>query len=244
MFNRSLVLIEKGIKPVWVFDGLPPNLKKNELTRRRKVKQDAREKFSEAKEVGDMTNALKQHQRQVKMTNQTVDDAMTMLTLMGLPVIKASSEAEAQCVDLLKKGLVQAVASEDMDCLTFGCKLLLKGFKSRNEGIVEIDLERVLKNLELTMEQFVDFCILCGCDYCKSIKNLGPVRALKYIKEYKTIEKVLVALDLENKNPKSKLKFVIPTGDDFLYEQARELFNKPDVLSHINKVMIRKYKLI
>lgn len=229
-------MTEQGIRPVWVFDGLPPNLKRKELSRRKKLKQEAKEKLAEAKETGTVEQQLKQHQRQVKMSSKTIDDAMKMLSLMGFPVIKASAEAESQCVELLRKGLVDAVASEDMDCLTFGCSMLLRGVKSKDRKIVEIQLSKVLEELKLTMDQFIDFCILCGCDYCDSIKNMGPVRALKYIKEYKTIEKVLEALKKENETEKSKVKFGIPSGDAFLFEQARELFKSPDVLKEIPKV--------
>lgn len=52
---------------------------------------------------------------------------MEVLKLMGIPVYKAVSEAEAECVNMLKKGIVDCVGSDDMDCLTFGCKTLVKG---------------------------------------------------------------------------------------------------------------------
>jgi len=41
IFNRTILLIENGIKPVWVFDGKPPTKKNGELLRRRKIKQEA-----------------------------------------------------------------------------------------------------------------------------------------------------------------------------------------------------------
>lgn len=233
------MLIEQGIRPVWVFDGIPPGLKRKELSRRKKMKSEAKEKLAEAKETGNVEQQLKQQKRQVSMNSQIVDDAMKMLSLMGFPVIKASCEAEAQCVDLLNRKIVDAVASEDMDCLTFGCSMLLRGFKSKDKQIAEIDLKKALSSLELTMDQFVDFCILCGCDYCDSIKHMGPVKALKYIKEYKTIERVLEALHKDNEKPKTKLKFGIPTGDSFLFEQARQLFKKPDVLGPENIPEVR-----
>ena len=193
--------------------------------------------MAEAKETGDIERQLKEHKRQVKLSSAIVDDAMKMLSLMGFPVIKAAAEAEAQCVEMLKQGLVHAVASEDMDCLTFGCSLLLRGLKSKDRKIAEVDLKKVLTGLELTMEQFIDFCILCGCDYCDSIKNMGPVKALKYIKEHKTIEKVLEVLEKENTEGKGKLKFIIPKGENFLFEEARLLFKKPEILSEIPKVV-------
>lgn len=229
LFNRAITLIGQGIRPVWVFDGLPPNLKRRELTRRKKLKQEAHEKLTEAKETGDVQEQLKQQKRQVKMSSQVAEDAMKMLRLMGFPVLKAKAEAEAQCVALLAQKVVDAVASEDMDCLTFGCSMLLRGFKSSDRQIVEIDLQKVLAGLGLTMDQFVDFCILCGCDYCDSVKHMGPVKALKFIKEHKSIEGVLAALERENKAGKGKLKFGIPKGDAFLFEEARELFKRPEV---------------
>ena len=216
-------------------------MKRKELTRRKKIKQEAKENLAEAKETGDINRQLKEHKRTVKMSSKVVDDAMKMLSLMGFPVIKASAEAESQCVELLKQKKVDAVASEDMDCLTFGCSMLLRGFKSKDRLIAEVDLAKVLEGLELTMDEFIDFCILCGCDYCDSIKGIGPVKALKYIKEHKNIENVLEALRKENEEGKSKIKYIIPTGDAFLFEQARELFKKPDILKEIPKV---NFKLI
>ena len=57
------------------------------------------------------------------------EDAIEVLRLMGIPVYKAVSEAEAECVNMLKKGIVDCVGADDMDCLTFGCKILVKGIR-------------------------------------------------------------------------------------------------------------------
>ena len=108
---------------------------------------------------------------------------------------KAKAEAEAQCVQLLSENKVFAVASDDMDCLTFGCKILIKGIKTKADPVVEINLDDVLKELGFTFDQFIDFCILCGCDYCGTIENVGPVKAYQFIKEHKTIENVLKAME-------------------------------------------------
>ena len=71
-------------------------------------------------------------------------DAKKMLKLMGVPVVQAPSEAEAQCSRLAKDGVVWATASEDMDSLTFGTPILLKGFRSPKDGLIQIDLEKIL----------------------------------------------------------------------------------------------------
>ncbi len=81
-----------------------------------------------------------------------------------------------------------------MDCLTFGCKLMIKGVRTKKDPVTEILLDLVLKGFEFTMDQFIDFCILSGCDYLSTIPKLGPHTAFKLVKEHKTIEKILVQL--------------------------------------------------
>ena len=126
---------------------------------------------------------------------------------MGIPVVDAASEAESQCAELVKKKVVWGMASEDMDSLTFGAPYLLRhltksqGGKKDQSGVIEVDLAAVLEDMKLTQEevrerihgdcQFVDMCILCGCDYCDTIRGIGQVKAYQFIQKYHTIETVL-----------------------------------------------------
>lgn len=80
----------------------------------------------------------------------------------------------------------------------------------------------------MTMNEFIDLCILLGCDYTKSIKGMGLVKAFKYMQEKKTIEKVIELVEHENKK---KQKFIVP--EDFEYQKARDMFYTPDVSSDI-----------
>ena len=233
---KSLFMLESGIKPIWVFDGISPEMKKQELKRRRKIKEEAKAKANEAKDIGDNKEVLKQMSRNIKVDSKMKYDSIKLLELMGVPVMEAKSEAEAQCVHLLKKGKVSAVVSDDMDCLTFGSKNLLKGVKNNKEKIVEICLEDVLEGLELNMDEFIDFCILSGCDYVSTYKGLGPTTALKLIQEHRTLEKVVEVIKIENekyREEKGKDRYIPPEVWDqegsFDYVTARELFKKPDV---------------
>ena len=72
----------------------------------------------------------------------------------------------------------------------------------------------MLSGLGLTPDQFIDLCILCGCDYTAKIGGVGAVRALQLITKHGCIEKVLEALD--------PAKYQIP--DPFPYQEARRLF--------------------
>lgn len=85
--------------------------------------------MDEAKDLDQIDEQLKQASRQVRVTPKMTEDAIRTLELMGIPVYKAVSEAEAECVNMLKKKLVDAVGSDDMDCLTFGCDVLIKGIR-------------------------------------------------------------------------------------------------------------------
>lgn len=76
---------------------------------------------------------------------------------------------------------IYAAATEDMDTLTFGSKLLLRGFNSKKEPITEINLDLILEGLKLNMDEFVDLCILCGCDYCDNLDGIGAITAFKLI---------------------------------------------------------------
>ena len=69
-----------------------------------------------------------------------MNDAKKLIRLIGAPVIEAPCEAEAQCAELVKMGFAYGTASEDMDALTFGTNVLLRGFNSKKEPIIQIEL--------------------------------------------------------------------------------------------------------
>ena len=115
-----------------------------------------------------------------------------------------------------------------MDALTFGSKFLIRGFNSKKEPVTQIDLDAVLEGFDMSMDEFIDLCIMCGCDYTHTIGGIGPVRAFKMIEEHKNIETVLEKIQELNDDPKKKSRFVIP--DQFLYAESRELFKNPDVI--------------
>lgn len=119
-------MIENGIKPVYVFDGKPPQLKSTELDKRVERRADAEKQLNEAKEKGDIEAIEKFERRLVKVTKDHAEDCKKLLRLMGIPVIEAPCEAEAQCAEMVCNGKVFATATEDMDALTFGSCILTR----------------------------------------------------------------------------------------------------------------------
>uniref|UniRef100_T1J246 Flap endonuclease 1 n=1 Tax=Strigamia maritima TaxID=126957 RepID=T1J246_STRMM len=222
IFYRTIRLVENGIKPVYVFDGKPPTLKSGELAKREERREEAQKQLDKAEETGDVEGANKYSRRLVKVTKHHNDECKQLLNLMGIPYIEAPCEAEAQCAELVKAGKVYATATEDMDALTFGSGVMLRHLtfsEARKMPIREYHLSKLLSDLDMDQNKFIDMCILLGCDYCDSIRGIGPKRAVELIKTHGSIEEIIKQLD--NK------KYTVPT--DWAYEEARKLFTNPEV---------------
>jgi len=227
MFYRTLRMVDNGIKPLFVFDGAPPKLKSGELAKRFARKNEAKEQVEEAKETGTAEEVERFSRRTVRVTREHNEECQRLLKLMGIPYIVAPTEAEAQCAVLARAGKVYAAASEDMDTLCFDSPILLRHLtfsEQRKEPIQEIHLEKALEGLHMDRKQFIDMCILLGCDYVDPIPKVGPNTALKLIREHGTLEKVVESMENDPKK-----KYVIP--EDWPYQDARELFLNPDVRS-------------
>ncbi|NWI92234.1 FEN1 endonuclease, partial [Pitta sordida] len=223
MFYRTIRMVENGIKPVYVFDGKPPELKSGELAKRTERRAEAEKQLREAQEAGEEESVEKFSKRLVKVTPQHTQECKRLLALMGIPYVEAPGEAEASCAALVKAGKVYAAATEDMDCLTFGSPVLMRHLtasEAKKLPIQEFHLSRILQELRLTWEQFVDLCILLGCDYCGSIRGIGPKRAVELIREHKSIEAIVKHLDTK--------KYPLP--ENWLHREAQRLFLEPEVV--------------
>ncbi|GAU99205.1 hypothetical protein RvY_10238 [Ramazzottius varieornatus] len=222
MFHRTIRMVDQGIKPLWVFDGTPPELKSATLEKRKERRGDAEKNLEEAKETGGDVEIEKFSRRLVKITKEHNDEAKKLLKLMGIPFMTAPSEAEAQCAALVRGGVVYATATEDMDALTFASSILLRHMtfsEAKKMPIQEFHLAKVLEGFGMTQDQFIDLCILLGCDYCDKIKGIGPNKAFTLIKEHGNLEAALKSLD--------KKKYQVP--EDWPYEAVQAYFRAPEV---------------
>ncbi|KAG8214438.1 PIN domain-like protein [Butyriboletus roseoflavus] len=242
-FYRTIRIVENGIKPAYVFDGRPPELKSGVLAKRFERREEAKAEGEEAKETGTAEEVDKFTRRTVRVTREHNEECQRLLRLMGIPVVIAPSEAEAQCAELARGGKVYAAGSEDMDTLTFAAPILYRHLtfsEAKKAPITEISLEKVLQGLEMNMSQFIDLCILLGCDYLEPIKGIGPKNALKLIREFDGLEGVVEhlrekqaekedkAADAEEGGKKRKGGVHIP--EEWPWQEAKKLFEKPDVL--------------
>jgi flap endonuclease-1 len=204
LLYRTSNLVEMGIKPIYVFDGIPPALKEVEIKRRVRVKEEAAVRYERALKEGKIEEARMYAQATSRLKDYMAEDSKKLLNLMGIPWIQAPSEGEAQAAHLAKRGDADYCASQDYDSLLFGAPKLVRNvtisgrrkLPSKNvtiEVVPEIvEMERVLKECEITYEQLVDVGILIGTDFNPDgIEGLGPKTALKMIKEHGTLENAL-----------------------------------------------------
>ena len=135
LFYRTINLLEKGVKPVYVFDGIPSELKAKTLEKRREVRTDATKKASAALQEGKMEEAKKYGSRALKLTKDMVDEAKEFLTLLGIPIVQAPQEGEAQASVMVAKGQLDGVVSQDFDALLFGATHLYRniGFSGKRK---------------------------------------------------------------------------------------------------------------
>jgi len=218
ILSKAVCLLETKIRPIFVFDGTPPELKQNVLNNRKDIRTNASDQISSG--LLDEDEKIKSFKKSVAITYEQMNECKEILKLLGVPFIEADGEADVTCAYLSKNKLAYGVSSEDMDILPFGAEKLIRNLspqKCKTDHVIEIVLEDVLKELELTYVKFVDLCILLGTDYNDTIPGIGMKRALDLIKKWGTIESLI-----ENEN---KLK--IP--DRFDYKKVREYFMNPVV---------------
>ena len=165
----------------------------------------------------------------MRPTREHNAEVQRLLTLMGIPWVVAPSEAEAQCAELARAGKVFAAGSEDMDTLTFGTPILLKNLTASEQKklpVTEINLEKALEGLNMPMEQFVDLCLLLGCDYLDPVRGVGPKKALKLIQEFESLDRVLEHLHQVEQEKEQKKKATEPKEEPAKAEGASDESDK------------------
>ena len=227
-----------GILPTYVFDGAAAPAKHDEVVRRREQRAGvrsalttARRQYFEMRHVrGIMTRSQirelstvkqqyeKLHRRVMSVpTRAHYDGLRAFLAEEQVPFVEAEGDAEKVCAELVGRGEVDAVVTDDYDALVYLCTMasgegrMVIGLNRPN--IVEYDVKDMLREIHLEPLQFVDVCILSGCDFCNKISGVACNRAFQLVTEHKNIETILENLDD---------KFVVPGVFD--YPAARDQF--------------------
>ena len=231
LLYRTTNLAERGIRLVYVFDGKPPSLKETEIKRRQVIRVEARTKYESALSTGKYEEAKRYAQATSSLKDLMIEDSHRLLRSLGVPMVQAPSEGEAQAAHMAAKGDVWGAVSQDYDALLFGAPKLVRNLAisgkrklPMQQAFVQVEPELVelsstLQMLHLSREELVDLGILIGTDFNpEGFKGIGPKTALKLINEHRTIEKI--AEINENVRPRPELA------------RIREIFLKPSVTSN------------
>ncbi|KAG6854103.1 hypothetical protein C0991_010517 [Blastosporella zonata] len=169
---------------------------------------DALEKLSK---TSDLMSASFER-RMYPPTSSTYAESKEILRAMGVPCLDTSGafEAEALASSMVLNGLADYVVSEDTDVLVYDVPLV-RNLTNRNTPLTVVSGAEIRAVLQLSQASFIDFALLLGTDFSQRIKNVGPARALKFIREHKTIERVI---ELEK-------KFSLPLATQAYLDQVK-----------------------
>jgi len=218
LIYRTTNLMGAGLKLVFVFDGKPSELKAKVIKDRSERREEALRKWEEAK-VLFPEDAFKYAQASARIDATIVEDAKTLLTLMGIPYVQAPSEGEAQAAYMVQKGDAELVSSQDYDSLLFGAPITIRNLSApRKKAKLEVvELKALEEKHGITREELIDIAILVGTDFNEGIKGVGVKRALKLIRKHHSIENLL-----------SEAAIGTREGIED-YELVRDIFLHPDV---------------
>ena len=211
------------ILPVYVIDGEAPIEKRFILDKRAQKRQKMYDNIADLLDRQTENNSpnttsridseiTKLERRCVVFSQKLVQDILYFFELLGIPVIRENEEADFILAKLSAANKIDYILSDDSDVLVFGAKRVLKNFCIKEEKCELYKMEEILANLGITMEKFVDICILCGCDYTTKIRNMNCGKSLQLILQWGSIEEVV-----KNTEYEINLEQI---------EKARELFGK------------------
>ncbi|MBD23932.1 MAG: hypothetical protein CMG46_02860 [Candidatus Marinimicrobia bacterium] len=193
LFYKIMNYISLNIELIFIFDGKPPDNKENCLQERREKSKKLKELSEKAESEEDKT---KYEKMSIRLTKEMIDDVKKLLSLFGISYIHPEiGEGEAYASELCRMGIVDYVLTEDMDTMAYGCpKLIRKCIDKtvkRRDIVTIFDYHTIVSKLNMDHGKFVEFCILCGCDYCQAPPKVGNVTAMKLVQKYSTIEEII-----------------------------------------------------
>jgi flap endonuclease-1 len=218
LIYRTSRLLEQHMKPIFVFDGQPSELKTEVIKARSERRREARQKWEVAKVVAP-EEALKYAKASTRLSDEIIEDAHILLRYLGVPCVQAPTEGEAQAAYMVHEGDAEFVSSQDFDCLLFGAPVMIRNLTAprRDAKLELISLQELETEHGITRAELVDLAILIGTDFNSGVKGIGAKRALKLITEHHGIERILEAGALAEAEGLEG------------YERVREIFLQPAV---------------
>jgi len=246
-----------NITPLFVFDGKPPQEKKELIDKRREKRREAETEYNQLKHM--LTQQPNEYSSQISsqshLTQEEKDNIekkmgilkkqttriqeyhvrkmKRLLNALGIQYIDAEGEADITCAELVLTNKVYACMSEDMDMLLYGCTRVIRQPCFNEHSAILYDVHALLNELNISQEDFLKMVILTGTDYNKPVMDLQQSYNL-YLK-YK---------HLENESPQSWYEWIIQEHSE--YEMNIDELNKTEKLFELtfentNKLEIANY---
>jgi flap endonuclease-1 len=217
--QRLVAFKKHNIKAIFVFDGIPPELKADTMANRAKIWKALNEKYEKAKSLDEQK---RYYYHKSDITSHEIFEVMELIKIFGFPIIESPVEADITLADLSKQDKIDAIVTDDLDILVFGGNNVLKGFSiAQKKKFQEISLEKLLSQAGLTQQQLIDIAIMIGCDYCPKARKVGPVNAYKLIKEndniYNIVKRRLAWLPMDFKSARDFFRTKDEQVDTFTY---------------------------
>jgi 5'-3' exonuclease len=217
MYTMISLFQMHDIVPVFIFDGKPPDEKRNILKRRKylkhvaemhynRVKLELQDQLQNPHEVADANHLLKVLKRRfVRLQDADFDRVKSLMQALGVHYIVAPGEADALCAQMVLKRKAHACMSDDTDMFVYGCPRVLRHLNLIDETCTMYDMSKILNLLGITMTEFRQICVVSGTDYnCEkatatattaSAMHLHLKLTLKLFKQYKKCIQEAAATD-------------------------------------------------
>ena len=197
MYLMLSIFRHYNIIPIFVFDGKPPNEKKELLKKRREDKIVAQEEYNNLKmtlETTDIDYNEKQDiinnmdilkKKFVHICKNDIENVKNLIRAYGATYYDAPGEADELCAMLTIKGKVWGCLSEDMDMFVYGCPRVIRYFSLLNHTIVLYEMKGILQELGITQKELREICVLSGTDYnINNNKSQTLYTTLKWFKKF------------------------------------------------------------
>lgn len=225
-------LLKNNITPIYLFDGKPTEDKRDTINKRKETYNKNKNNIEELKnkkeellensiDLEEIEEELKNIQKEIdkKTKNNVKVDFVEVLKFkeilknLGIFYYDCDGETDSYIKSFFDEKLINYVITEDLDFLTHGCKNVISKYNHSKTKVSLYNMEKILKDIDLEHESFIDFCIILGCDYHeKGIKNIGPVKGYNLIKKYKNLKNIL-----DNEE-------TIEEDEEFNYENILNMF--------------------
>lgn len=172
-------------------DGLLRQMREEEAQHREfasQIRVDQMPTHTKVSEEQLLQERLQKAKRDAEEVTQTmISDVQELLKRFGIPYITAPMEAEAQCAELYRLGLVDGIVTDDSDCFLFGGSKVYKNMFNQKQYVECYIAEDIQHKCGLDQTKLIELALLLGSDYTEGIKGVGPVLAMEILAEFGTL---------------------------------------------------------